>query len=53
MPDPDTAVTLYWGAGCDACVHTGYKGRTALFEVLPMGPEVAEAVLQGSAADEL
>jgi len=28
--------TFYHGAGCENCRQTGYKGRTALFEILTM-----------------
>ena len=28
--------TIYKGEGCNACNHTGYKGRTGIHEILPM-----------------
>lgn len=33
-------IELYRGRGCDKCGKTGYKGRTGIFEVLEMNPEV-------------
>jgi type II secretory ATPase GspE/PulE/Tfp pilus assembly ATPase PilB-like protein/CheY-like chemotaxis protein len=30
---------LYYGAGCDKCDHTGYLGRTGIFEVFQMNEE--------------
>lgn len=30
--------------GCDMCFHTGYSGRIALYEVLPIHASLAEAV---------
>lgn len=30
------ATTLYKGEGCHACNYTGYKGRIAIHEVLPV-----------------
>ena len=30
--------------GCDACYHTGYKGRSAIYEILPITHEVASAI---------
>lgn len=30
------AVDVYHGVGCEACRFTGYKGRTAIFEFLPV-----------------
>ncbi len=32
------------GSGCDDCSGTGYRGRMALFEVLPVSEEIAEAI---------
>ena len=41
------------GRGCHACNETGYKGRVALYEIMPMSEELKEAVLQGYSAIEL
>ncbi len=41
------------GAGCQVCGGTGYKGRRAVYEVMPMYDELKEAVLQGYSAMEL
>ncbi|MHC4823995.1 MAG: GspE/PulE family protein [Planctomycetota bacterium] len=34
------------GTGCEACHFTGYSGRTAIYEVLPMDPDLKEAFLK-------
>ncbi|MBL8602853.1 MAG: type IV-A pilus assembly ATPase PilB [Myxococcales bacterium] len=44
---------LWKGAGCQTCNNTGYKGRVALYEVMPMWDELKELVLQGASAAEL
>ncbi|MBF0488369.1 MAG: type IV-A pilus assembly ATPase PilB [Nitrospirae bacterium] len=41
------------GAGCDACNQTGYKGRIALYEVMPVKNELRELILGGATVDEL
>jgi type IV pilus assembly protein PilB len=41
------------GRGCRNCNDTGYKGRIALYEVMPMTDELKECVLQGYSAIEL
>ncbi len=41
------------GAGCRVCGETGFKGRVALYEIMPMGDMLKEAVLQGYSAQEL
>jgi len=38
---------LFRGAGCDACNHTGYKGMTALHELLPIDNEIRQLILKG------
>jgi type IV pilus assembly protein PilB len=43
----------YRGRGCPACSHTGYRGRVALYEVMPMHDEIRELVLLGSSATEI
>jgi len=32
------------GAGCDKCNHTGYKGRTALVEVMTVSDKISELI---------
>ncbi len=44
---------LYHGKGCPTCNGSGYKGRTALYEVMRFGDDLRELVLQGASAAEL
>ncbi len=46
-------VTPYHGRGCRNCSETGFKGRIALYEVMPIGEELKEFVLNGASAAEL
>jgi len=43
-------VTAYKGDGCNTCNNTGYKGRVALYEIMPVKEEIKELVLQGASA---
>lgn len=43
-------VVSYKGEGCNTCNHTGYKGRVALYEVMPVKEEIKELILQGASA---
>ncbi len=36
------------GKGCEVCNSTGYKGRVALYEVMPIKDEIKELILQGA-----
>jgi type IV pilus assembly protein PilB len=53
LPEQYANITLYKGKGCEACNNTGYKGRIALYEVMPMSEQVRELVLQGASATEI
>lgn len=46
-------VTIYEGKGCDSCKHTGYRGRTAIYEVLPMSEPIRELILRKASAEEI
>jgi len=43
----------YHGLGCPTCSQTGYKGRIALYEVMPMYEEIKELVLVGASSTEI
>ncbi|WP_448384657.1 type IV-A pilus assembly ATPase PilB [Desulfosoma sp.] len=43
----------YRGRGCPACSNTGYRGRIALYEVMPMTDEIRDLVLVGASAGEI
>ena len=36
--------------GCDACLHTGYLGRVACFELLERSEAVRDLIMQGPTA---
>jgi type II secretory ATPase GspE/PulE/Tfp pilus assembly ATPase PilB-like protein len=37
---------FYRGAGCEECKHTGYKGRTGIFEILTVDEEIRDLIMQ-------
>ncbi|MBM4271190.1 MAG: hypothetical protein FJ139_03390 [Deltaproteobacteria bacterium] len=41
------------GEGCEACGNTGYKGRIAVYETLPLCDEVQDAIQRGRPASEI
>ena len=45
--------TFYKGAGCDACNNTGYKGRTALFELMLLNDKIRGMVMGNASTDEI
>lgn len=44
---------LWHGKGCAKCRATGYWGRIAVFEVMPVTPELAELIAAGVTTDAL
>ncbi|MBU1147031.1 MAG: hypothetical protein KKD11_01650, partial [Candidatus Omnitrophica bacterium] len=46
-------VIIYEGKGCESCKFTGYRGRTGIYEFLPMHEEIRELVLHRSSADQI
>lgn len=52
-PDEYKDVTFYRGKGCETCNYTGYKGRTAIHEVLENSDEVRELVMNSASTDEI
>lgn len=47
------SIRCYRGKGCSACNNTGYKGRIALYEVMPISDEIRELILEGASANEI
>jgi len=42
-----------YGTGCELCSYTGYRGRTGLFEVLPLSDDIRMQVLKGASTAEV
>lgn len=47
------SLTLVKGKGCDLCNHSGYKGRTAIFEMLSIDNELKGLIENGAKYSEL
>jgi type IV pilus assembly protein PilB len=52
-PDEVGTFTCYRGTGCANCADTGYRGRIALYEVMPLTDELRELILNGASSMEL
>ena len=48
-----SACTPMRGVGCGNCAETGFKGRIAVYEVMPISDEIREYVLNGASAVEI
>ncbi len=43
-PEQAKTHTFYEGAGCEACGHTGFQGRTAIYELLTLSTGLREHI---------
>ncbi len=44
---------LYKGEGCSYCNHTGYKGRTAIHEIMPVTAKIRKAIYDRVSIDDI
>ncbi len=44
---------FYHGVGCEACRHTGYKGRIGIFELMVMTAEIQEMVVRRASHNDI
>jgi type IV pilus assembly protein PilB len=52
----ETAIITLWKAhdkGCEACNHTGYKGRMGIYEVLGNSPNVQKSIVGNATSDTI
>jgi type IV pilus assembly protein PilB len=52
-PDTIGRFTCFQGTGCSQCNGKGFRGRVALYEVMPMCEDLRELVLNGASATEI
>jgi type IV pilus assembly protein PilB len=45
--------SFYRNVGCDACNHTGYRGRTAIHELLDMSDQIREMIIERRPGSEI
>ena len=44
---------FYHGAGCKNCNHTGYRGRTAVHEVIMVSPDLRNLIMKHASAQDI
>lgn len=52
-PEEFRDIPLYKGTGCKHCSNTGFKGRIAIYEVMPVNENVKELILKGASSTDL
>jgi len=49
----DRSVKVYKGKGCRQCDGSGYKGRTAIFEMLNISSAIKKAIISNAGGTEI
>lgn len=44
---------LYKGVGCDYCRGTGYRGRSGVYEIFAVTPEIRRLIVDGASEDQM
>jgi len=44
---------IFVGKGCDECFRSGFSGRTAIYEVMPIDPVVQEQIIEKATASQI
>jgi general secretion pathway protein E len=50
---PGSDQRVFRGAGCEACVHTGFRGRVGIFELMEIDEELRKQILANADASQL
>lgn len=53
QPTPPPQDFVYTPVGCDACTHTGYKGRGAIFELLGVSESIGSMIIGRRSSAEI
>ena len=53
MEPSELAGEIAYGPGCDECFHSGYAGRTAIYEFLPVNESIRTMVMEGASATDI
>jgi len=49
----EEGLEIYNAKGCEECKYTKYKGRTAIYEFLPLKPEIKDLILKRASSDQI
>ncbi len=53
LPQDLGACTFYRGKGCATCNFTGMRSRVAIYEVMPVSPEIRDLILRNAPSSEI
>ena len=44
---------IFFGEGCEDCFHSGYAGRTAIYEFMPVDEDIRTQIMDGTTATRM
>jgi len=50
---PDVKIKIFEKGGCSYCNNTGYQGRIAVYEIMDVGPEIKELIMNNATTAEI
>lgn len=50
---PQSVTKLYTGKGCQTCYHTGAKGRTGIFEIISVTPDIRKMIAADASIEDI
>lgn len=53
IPEETNDIPFYRSSGCSYCNNTGYRGRIAVFEIMPVSPRIADMITNRATAQEI
>jgi type II secretory ATPase GspE/PulE/Tfp pilus assembly ATPase PilB-like protein len=51
--DKQPDAQFFVGQGCDRCFHTGYRGRTGIYELMLINEEIQELIYKRETAGKI
>ncbi|HQR06055.1 MAG TPA: ATPase, T2SS/T4P/T4SS family [Gemmatales bacterium] len=52
-PHEAAGMKFFYGRGCDRCNNTGYRGRSGIYEFMPVNDEIRDLIMANASHEEL
>lgn len=52
-PNDAKGISFFYGRGCDRCNNTGYRGRSGIYEFLPINDEIRDLIMANASSEEI
>ena len=53
LPNPPEETRFFVPVGCEHCAHTGFRGRMAIYEIVPVDARLRRFILDGAPEEEM